>query len=101
MDVGISSTVEVLSATRVVKKDPKFPSKKRRRIDDFQGWETRRSTGELVKKTRRIDADAGTYHEHVETRDGTVIHHHEEPLKNHVGHGSDKRTKGPSSDDLD
>jgi len=95
MDVEITETIEVLSSTRVVKKDPRFPSRKRTRVDDFQGWETRRATGEIVKKTRRIDKDAGTYHEHVETRDGTVIHHNDEPLSDHTGHGSAKGSKDP------
>lgn len=93
MDVEISESVEVLCSVRAQKKDPTFPSKKRIRVDDFQGWETRRSTGEMVKKTRRIDKDAGTYQEHVEARDGTVIHHNEEPLAEHRGHGDAKFKK--------
>jgi hypothetical protein len=85
--------VEALPSVRVQKKDPTYPSKKRVRVDDFQGWDVRRATGESARKSRRIDKDAGTYSEHVEDREGNVIHHSEEPLAKHRGHGSAKFKK--------
>jgi hypothetical protein len=84
----IEDTVEVFTSIGIRKKVPGLPKKKRIRIEHFQGWEARRSEGDLVKKERRIDKDADTYFEHVEDREGNAIHHCEEPLTEHRGHGS-------------
>jgi hypothetical protein len=75
---------------RLQKKDPKFPSRKRMRIDHFEGWDLRKSLGDMVRKLRRIDKDAGTYDEVVKERDGTIIHETHESLRDHQGHGSAK-----------
>jgi hypothetical protein len=56
----------------------------------FQGWQLRKSVGDLVRKLRRIDRPNDHYVEHVETKDGTVLHHCDEPLSSHRGHGSAK-----------
>jgi hypothetical protein len=48
--------------------------------------------GRLVHFRREFDKDADEYYEHVEDAvTGDVIHHVEEPLSEHRGHGSAKR----------
>ena len=90
MGIDISETVEVLPSMRAVKEDPRLPKRKRMRVDLFQGWDVRRSIGDMVRKVRRIDRDARTYLEHVEDRGANVIHHCNEPLGDHKNHGSAK-----------
>lgn len=48
----------------------------------------------MVKKIRIIDKDKNLYKETVTDPDtNTIIHHCEEPLDQHVGHGSAKSKK--------
>lgn len=44
----------------------------------------------FVRLHRLIDKRNNRYLEHVETLDGTTLHHCEEPLSEHRGHGSAK-----------
>jgi hypothetical protein len=56
----------------------------------FQGWQLRKSVGDLVRKLRRIDRQNDRYVEHVETNDGTALRDCDEPLSSHRDHGSAK-----------
>ena len=87
---NIDCAVEIRSSFGLKKKNPAYPSKKRVRVELFDGWELRKSVGDLVRKFRRIDKDAGTYAERVVTENGDLIHECDEPLAEHFGHGSDK-----------
>ena len=72
-------------------KGRKYPDRRRGRhwlIEFFDGLELSSRLGELVRKSRRIDRENNRYQEHVETKDGQVLHHCEEPLSEHVRHGS-------------
>ena len=56
----------------------------------FEGWDIRRSVGDWVHKKRMINNRADRYFEHVEDEAGNVIHHCDELLSEHRGHGSAK-----------
>lgn len=60
-------------------------------VRQFTGWDIRKSVGDFVSKIRRIDRLRGRYIEHVETEDGAILRHTDEPLSEHQGHGSAKR----------
>jgi hypothetical protein len=64
---------------------------KGRVVEFFDGWEPRRVVGDLVRKFRKIDKENDKYQEHVETEDGEVLHHSDEALSQHRGHGSAKK----------
>ncbi len=60
-------------------------------LEFFDGWELSKKFGILVRKFRRIDRENNRYEEHVETPDG--VHHTDEPLSEHQGHGSDRKRR--------
>ena len=69
-------------------KDPKLPSKKKLRVEFFDGYEWSIALEKHVKKSRLIDKRQNQYHEKVEDPDtGEVIHEKREPLNEHQGHG--------------
>ena len=73
-------------------KDANYPNKKNPRVAFFQGDELRKSDGKWMKKERLIDKNANIYKEVVtDPETGKIVHHCEEPLKNHKGHGYDKK----------
>lgn len=77
-----------------VLKDPALPSRKRDRIRFFSGADRRHAQGDWVAKERVIDRNNNRYYERVvDKATGAVIHHTEEPLSAHKGHGSDKGRK--------
>lgn len=86
----IEEAIQVRTSIGLKKEVPGLPRRKRTRMQHFQGWDLRKSFGDWVKKVRRIDRDEDTYFERVEDEDGNVIHHCEEPLSKHRGHGSAK-----------
>lgn len=61
-------------------------------VDLIEGWELRKSVGDMVQKFRLIDKRQrpGHYAEKVTTADGEVIHDVDEPLSKHRGRGSAK-----------
>ena len=91
-------TVPVLPSMEATKTTPSLPKNKRTRVRLLQGWDVRRSVGDMVKKFRRIDRDARTYEERVETEDGIVLHECRESLDEHTGHGSAKFKPDESRD---
>lgn len=72
---------------------PARPSKKRAAEHFISGADIRRSTGELVEKIRHIDRENDRYYEKVTDEAGVVLHHVDEPLSEHWGHGSAKFKK--------
>jgi len=77
----------------------KRPGRRGYLVTLFDGWELRRSVGDLVKKYRLIDRAQNRYVEHVETADGEVLKAQDHPLTDHTGHGSAKRATPETSDD--
>ena len=68
----------------------KRPGIKRPLAEIFDGWELRKSSGELVRKCRLIDRESDRYRERIATRDGRIIREIDERLSAHRGHGSAK-----------
>lgn len=73
-------------------KNPSLPSKKKLRKKIISGAELCRKTGEYLDKYRLIDRDNNHYIETVkDPASGAVIHHCDESLSEHRGHGSAKK----------
>ena len=75
-------------------KDKNYNSKKNPRYEFFEGDDIRKSDGKWMKKSRVIDKNSDKYFERVvDPETGEIIHHCEEPLSDHFGHGSAKCKK--------
>jgi hypothetical protein len=71
-------------------KDKTKNSRKNPILDVFQGDDIYKRTGEWVNKVREFDKINNRYYENVETLDGKILHHCDEKLTDHQGHGSAK-----------
>jgi hypothetical protein len=90
----IYEEIKVFDSLRGKAKTPNYTGKKKLRWDSFSGWEKSHSLGKMVKKSRTIDKDKNLYQETIINPDTKeVIHHCEEPLDEHIGHGSAKSKK--------
>jgi hypothetical protein len=91
LKIAIEDTMpETLDTIKFKAKDKTKNRRKNPVLEVFQGYDRYKKTGEIVKKIRDIDKINYKYYEHVEKLDGTVIHHCEEKLTDHRGHGSAK-----------
>lgn len=73
-------------------KDVTKTGKEKLRKDFLTGDDLHRKSGKWYKKDRCIDKDNDHYKEMVvDPENGEVIHHCEEPLREHRGHGSAKK----------
>ncbi len=72
-------------------KDPSLPSRKKVRVEFFDGFEWSVAYEKYVKKSVVRDKRKNHYHEKVEDPDtGEIIHECTEPLTEHRDHGSAK-----------
>ena len=72
----------------------KRPGHKKPIAEGFTRPETARGTGAVVERKMRIDRENDRYTETVtEYETGVVIHHCDERLSEHTGHGSTKKPK--------
>lgn len=72
----------------------KRPSQKKPYVEDMSMPEYSRSRGKHVHKERVIDRDNDQYLEKItDYETGEVVHHCEEPLSQHQGHGDAKPKK--------
>lgn len=79
---------------RIRAKDSRFSSKRNPRLDVFTGDDLRKSDAKWLKKERIIDKDTNHYKETVvDPTTGEVVHHSEEQLSEHYGHGAAKFKK--------
>ncbi len=75
-------------------KDISYNSKKNPRYEFFEGDDLRKSDSKWVKKSRIVDKNNDKYIEKVvDPETDEVVHHCEEPLSQHFGHGSAKFKK--------
>ncbi len=82
----------------IVKKKDKLVGKRRAVSEQIAGDDFHRKTQKWTHKERIIDRRKNKYMEIViDSETGEVIHHCEEPLDQHVGHGSAK-VKKPEGD---
>jgi hypothetical protein len=81
---------EIHDSLRFKVKDKTKNSRKNPVLDVFQGDEIYKCTGEWVNKVRELDKTNNRYYENVEILDGKILHHCDEKLTDHQGHGSAK-----------
>ena len=95
--ISVHEEVHIATCERMKIKDTQLPSNKKLRLDVLQGSVKSEITpNKHVKIKRIIDKNNNSYYEHVEDYNGTVLHHCEEPLSEHYGHGSAKNTSDNS-----
>lgn len=94
IQVHIQDTVLVCSdlAVKARRSGGKKPFLEQKTGDDFH-----RATGTSRKRNMVIDRENGRYRKIVtDPKTGTVLHHTDEPLSAHKGHGSAKPKNGPT-----
>ncbi len=97
MHITAREELHIATSERLKIKDSQLPSNKKLRFDLIQGSVKSEITPNKRAKIKRvIDKNHDSYYEHVEDYDGTVLHHCEEPLSEHYGHGSAKKTSDNS-----
>lgn len=70
----------------------RHPDSSRPFYESFAKPDESKKTGKLMHKERIIDRDNDRYFEQVKDYDtGEVVHHCDEPLTKHTGHGDDKK----------
>ena len=88
----ISDRVPVYESLRGKTRRPALPSKKKTRVDFIERDVKRKSDGKRLRHSRHIGRDEDRYVETlVDPQSGEILHHCEEPLSQHRGHGSDKK----------
>mgnify|MGYP006993372729 FL=1 len=89
--------LHLATSERIKVKKDQYPSNKKLRYDLMQGNVSSKKTDNGRAKIKRIiDKDNDYYYEHVEDCNGTVIHHCEEALSKHFGHGTAKNSNDNS-----
>jgi len=87
----LTDTIVAHDGHRAKAKRPSLPSAKRLRFDTYSGVEQSHKYGNLVRVHRTIDKDNDRYVEKVlDLQTGEVLHECDEPLSQHVNHGSAK-----------
>jgi len=72
----------------------RHPDQRKPFYESYGGPDRSRSLGKLVHKERTIDRENDDYREHVHDYEtGEVLHHCEEPLSEHRGHGDAKKKR--------
>jgi hypothetical protein len=91
IDASAADFISFREQVGVKLKDPRLTGKYKIKIELISGDDLHRKSGEWYKKVRVIDRENNRYLETITHPDtGDVIHHCEEPLSDHWGHGSDK-----------
>jgi hypothetical protein len=91
IDLSIVEAVAIKESLRGKVKDSTKTGKSKLRQELLVGDDLHRNSGEWYKKERYINKDNDTYKEVVTNpKTGEIVHHCEEPLSQHKGHGSAK-----------
>jgi hypothetical protein len=91
IEVNLVDNLEFHHNERAKLRDPACSARKNPRIDSFSGYDLRKSDGRWIKKDRVIDKINNLYKEHIQDpKTGEIVRDVEEPLSDHVGHGSAK-----------
>lgn len=91
--MNIVDEVRVQDRLKATAKDDRQRSGKKVRWEVIQGAEQSRDSGRWVEKSRLIDRDANRYSERItDLETGEVLRDCQEPLSQHQGHGSAKRS---------
>ena len=88
--------LEMHDGLRAKIKDTTMPSMKNPRVDLFAGDDLRKSDNKWITKERVIDKNKDLYREVVkDPTTGEIVHHCEEHLSQHFGHGAAKLKTKP------
>jgi hypothetical protein len=88
-----SETVKAYEKVKVVVKDPQRKSKEKRRREVIAGDDLYKKSGKWNEIVRIWDRDVDQYFKKItDPETGEVIHFCEEPLSQHIGHGSAKKS---------
>lgn len=91
------SIMETAVARDGISLKAKRPGQKKPYVEEMSTPDYSRSRGKHVHRQRVIDRDNDHYLEKItDYETGEVIHHFEEPLSQHQGHGDAKRSNGKS-----
>lgn len=91
-NVSITETITIREGIGI---KAKRPGEKRPYIEDLSSPDYSRNLNKVVHRARVIDRDNDRYFEKItDYESGKVIHHCEEPLSQHQGHGNAKHKKG-------
>lgn len=102
LNVVVRENLCVRDSLRAKLRNDALPSKKKTRIELFTGAELRKSDGKWMDKVRLINKIDDRYLEHVvDPETGAVVHHTEESVREHQGHGSAKFKKTESDGSTD
>ena len=94
MEIVEKAALDIKESLAGKMKDINYNSKKNPRYKFFEGDDLRKSDGKWMKKRRVIDKNNDKYLEIVvDPETDEVVHHCEEPLSEHFGHGSAKPKK--------
>jgi hypothetical protein len=92
LNASASDVIEIKEQMRMQSIDPALTGKAKLRLDQIEGDDLHRNSGQWNKKIRVIDKNNDRYLETItDPKTGEVIHHCEEPLSEHFGHGSAKK----------
>lgn len=81
---------------RAKARNPALPSKKKLRFDTYSGVEPSHKYGKLVRVERTFDKDNDRYIERViDLQTNEVLHECDEPLSEHINHGTAKNKGEP------
>lgn len=93
--VVLISSDEKVEVHELMDLKAKAPGRGKPFIEIRSGDELRISAEDWVHKERRIDRAGDRYDEVVTDQDGQIVHECHEPLSEHRGHGSARRTRKP------
>lgn len=97
ISASVSESVTARDALSFKIKESRTTGRSKSRVEGFTRYVSSQKAP-LVKHDRMIDRGEDRYFEHVEDANtGDVLHHHEEPLSAHVGHGTAKTKSDPSA----
>ena len=92
INIFVVDEIQVREQIGLKVKDSRFTGKAKIRSEQLIGDDLHRDSGKFYKKVRVIDRENDKYLEMVsDPETGEVIHHCEEPLRDHFGHGSAKK----------
>jgi len=92
----VSEGIGLHNGLRLKALKPELPSAKKLRFDTYVGVEKSHKHGRLVRVERTIDKDNDRYIERVvDLQTGELLHECDEPLSQHINHGTAKGRSGP------
>lgn len=91
-NLAVADTIQFKQMLGMKISNPSFGGKGHVRVEQLAGDELHRKTRRWFKKERVIDRQNDRYYEKItDPETGQVIHHCDEPLTQHFGHGTARK----------